>query len=145
MQDPHSVWRKVTCDPISGAVLDVGRTRYKPPAALDDFVRARDRECRVPGCRRPAQRCDADHNRDFGRGKNGTTADRNLCCLCRYHHRLKDVDGWDFQLNQETGELTITTPTGRTHTSSPEPILKPLVGKSDESEKDNDDEGEPPF
>ena len=53
MRDPHSVWRKVTCDPISGAVLDVGRTRYKPPAALDDFVRARDRECRVPGCRRP--------------------------------------------------------------------------------------------
>ncbi|WP_052372673.1 DUF222 domain-containing protein [Amycolatopsis taiwanensis] len=72
MADPNSVWRKVTCDPVSGAVLDVGRTRYKPPAALDEFVRVRDRTCRAPGCRRPAQRSDIDHHRDYRRGKTAT-------------------------------------------------------------------------
>lgn len=125
MADPRSVWRKVICDPVSGAVLDVGRTRYKPPAALDEFVRVRDRECRVPGCRRPAQHCDADHNRDFRRGRNGRTSAANLNCLCERHHYLKDAPGWDFHLNQQTGELTITTPAGRAHTSQPETILKP--------------------
>jgi len=54
MADPNSVWRKVTCDPVSGAVLDVGRTRYRPPAALDEFVRVRDRECLAPGVRHEA-------------------------------------------------------------------------------------------
>ncbi|WP_285491248.1 HNH endonuclease signature motif containing protein [Amycolatopsis taiwanensis] len=89
MRDPNSVWRKVTCDPVSGAVLDVGRTRYRPPAALDEFVRVRDRECLAPGCRRPAQRSDVDHHRDYRRGKNGRTSKSNLNCLCRRHHRLK--------------------------------------------------------
>ncbi|WP_052372511.1 HNH endonuclease signature motif containing protein [Amycolatopsis taiwanensis] len=89
MADPNSVWRKVTCDPVSGAVLDVGRTRYRPPAALDEFVRVRDRTCRAPGCRRPAQRSDIDHHHDYQRGKNGHTSKTNLNCLCRRHHRLK--------------------------------------------------------
>ncbi|GLY70433.1 HNH endonuclease signature motif containing protein [Amycolatopsis taiwanensis] len=148
MADPRSVWRKVTCDPTSGAVLDVGRTRYRPPAALDEFVRVRDHTCRMPGCRRPAQRCDVDHHRDFQRGKNGLTSQGNLTSLCRNHHRLKDVQGWGFNLDSATGELTVTTPTGRRHTTLPETILKPAVGKSDESTTDNhhdDDTQEPPF
>lgn len=147
MNDENSVWRKVTCDPISGAVLDVGRTRYKPPAALDDFVRVRDRECRVPGCRRPARWCDADHNRDFRRGRNGTTSHDNLNCLCERHHYLKDVPGWDFHLDGDTGDLTIITPTGRRHTTRPEPILRPVVEISDESKNDDQDDEtvEPPF
>jgi Domain of unknown function (DUF222) len=93
MDNPTSVWRKVTCDPVSGAVLDVGRTRYRPPAALDDFVRVRDRECLAPGCHRPAQRCDVDHSREFGR--DGHTCKRNLGCLCRHHHRLKVTTNQD--------------------------------------------------
>ncbi|GLY71639.1 HNH endonuclease [Amycolatopsis taiwanensis] len=147
MADKNSVWRKVTCDPVSGAVLDVGRTRYRPPAALDEFVRVRDRECRVAGCRRPAQRSDVDHHRDYRRGKNGRTTKENLTCLCRRHHRLKDVEGWHFTLDETTAELTVTTPTGRRHTTRPETILKPAVEKSDESTKDNlgDDTSEPPF
>ena len=35
-------WRRLVTDPLSGAVIDVGRTRYRPPAALADLVRARD-------------------------------------------------------------------------------------------------------
>ena len=58
---------------------------YSPAAALDRFVRARDRRCRFPGCRARAQRCDLDHNTPWPAGP--TSAD-NLCCLCRHHHRL---------------------------------------------------------
>ena len=102
----------------------------------------------MPGCRRPAQCCDVDHARDFRRGKNGTTAHHNLDCLCERHHYLKDVPGWGFDLDEDTGELKITTPTGRTHATRPEPILRPFVGNSDESEEDDQDDSakeEPPF
>ncbi|MQA09803.1 MAG: DUF222 domain-containing protein [Pseudonocardiaceae bacterium] len=46
---PHSTWRRLITDPATGQLLDVGRTRYRPPAALNEYVRARDKECRMPG------------------------------------------------------------------------------------------------
>lgn len=119
--DPTCTWRRLLCDPADGQLLDVGRTRYKPPAQLDDYVRARDQHCRVPGCRRPAQRCDIDHNHDWNHG--GHTAEHLLCCLCRRHHRLKDRPGWNYTLCH--GELIITTPTGRTYRSTPPPTAQP--------------------
>jgi hypothetical protein len=48
-----ATWRRILTDPISGTVLDVGRTTYRPPQALADHVRIRDRTCRFPGCRHP--------------------------------------------------------------------------------------------
>ncbi|AXB48518.1 hypothetical protein A4R43_15410 [Amycolatopsis albispora] len=121
MKQPNSVWRKVITDPASGAPLDVGRSRYRPPAHLADYVRVRDRVCRMPGCHHPAQCADLDHNRE--RVKGGDTSCQNLCVLCRSHHRLKDAPGWKFDLNRETGELTITTPTGRSRTTKPTPLF----------------------
>ncbi|HKA70070.1 MAG TPA: DUF222 domain-containing protein, partial [Actinomycetes bacterium] len=56
-------WRRLLTDPRSGALLELGRTTYVPPAALADQVRARDVTCRFPGCRRPAIGCDLDHTR----------------------------------------------------------------------------------
>jgi len=41
-------------DPYRNFLPSIGRlSRYRPPAALDEFVRVRDRQCRMPGCRRP--------------------------------------------------------------------------------------------
>lgn len=124
MTDPNSVLRKVVTDPVTGHVRDVGRTRYRPPAAMSDVVRVRDRTCRMPGCSRPAQRCDSDHVQAWSEG--GGTATGNLCCLCRHHHQLKDEPGWDFSYNGDTGELLVTTPAGRTHRSLPEPLVEPM-------------------
>lgn len=115
--ESSSVWRRLLTDPATGQLLEVGRTRYRPPAALDDFVRARDQRCRIPGCRRPARRCDIDHNHDWRYG--GLTNEDLLCCLCRRHHRLKDKPGWTFTLHNN--ELVITTPAGRTYRSRPPP------------------------
>lgn len=111
--DPRCVWRRLLTDPSDGQLLEVGRARYRPPAPLDDFIRARDRRCLFPGCRRPAQRCDVDHNHAWSDG--GGTDECTLCCLCRRHHRLKDRPGWTYELR--SGSLIVTTPTGRTYHS----------------------------
>ncbi|WP_425484942.1 DUF222 domain-containing protein [Amycolatopsis anabasis] len=120
---PDSVWRKVLTDPITGTVKDVGRTRYKPPADLDELVRVRDRTCRAPGCNRPAQRCDNDHCQPWA--DHGDTCDCNLCALCRFHHVLKDEPGWRFSFDPDTAELAVTTPTGRQYSTLPEPLRDP--------------------
>ncbi|MFD5244582.1 DUF222 domain-containing protein [Amycolatopsis sp. NPDC058340] len=118
----NTVLRRIITDPPSGQVLDLGRDRYRPTAGLAEFVRVRDRECRRPGCHRPAQTCDLDHSLPWQHG--GHTADTELIDLCRRDHRLKDEPGWNYRLSSD-GTLTITTPTGQQHTSTPPPLHEP--------------------
>lgn len=102
-------WRRLITDPIVGTVVDVGRTRYRPPAGLADLVRARDRVCTHPGCEVPARGCDLDHITPWAGG--GTTSLENLTCLCRAHHRLKHTPGWALTRTGD-GALIWRTPTG---------------------------------
>ena len=102
-------WRRLVTDPLSGAVLDIGRRRYRPPAALADLVRARDRACTHPGCEVPARRCDLDHIRPWAAG--GTTSLTNLTSLCQAHHRLKHTPGWSLS-RADDGSLVWRTPSG---------------------------------
>jgi len=118
----NSVLRRIITDPLSGQVLDLGRDRYRPPAGLAEFVRVRDRECRRPGCSRPAQACDLDHSVPWQHG--GHTADTELVDFCRRDHRLKDEPGWTYRLASD-GILTITTPTGQCYDSTPPPLHEP--------------------
>jgi hypothetical protein len=41
---------------------------------------------------------------------------------------LKDQSGWKFDFNGHTGALTVTTSTGRQHTTQPEPLIEPTAG-----------------
>lgn len=108
-----SLARMVT-DPLSGSLLDYGRTTYAPPAALADFVRARDQMCRGPGCTRQVR--DLDHRRRWDR--DGTTSDVNLDGYCRSCHVLKELDGWHV-LPHPDGRLTWVSPAGRLATTEP--------------------------
>jgi len=119
---PDTVLRRIITDPMSGQVLDLGRDRYRPTAGVGEFVRVRDRECRRPGCGRPAQACDLDHSVPWQFG-GATTAD-DLIDLCRRDHRLKDEPGWIYRLASD-GTLTVTTPTGQSYDSSPAPLHPP--------------------
>lgn len=108
------------CENAARVVLD--RTAdchgYRPSARLAAWVKARDRHCRFPGCRRAAVHCDLDH---IDRYPAGPTAERNLQCLCRYHHRLKTHTDWHVR-HLGHGLLQWISPTGRiyySHTSDP--------------------------
>ncbi len=119
------IWRRILTDPVSGTVLDVGRTRYRPGAALAEHVRQRDRHCSAPGCVVPADRAELDHTLDFhGRPGSppgttrGTTSAGNLGPLCRRDHRLKTAGG--FTLRQtEPGIYEWVAPTGHRYRVQP--------------------------
>lgn len=120
------VWQRLVTDPLSGAVLDVGRTRYRPTAAIADHVRARDRTCVQPACSAPAASCDLDHTREFHarRGRDpsdetlGTTSADNLEPLCHRDHLVKTEGG--FRLRQRApGEFVWVTPTGHVYEVQP--------------------------
>jgi HNH endonuclease len=111
-----AVWRRLVTDPLSGAVLDYGRTTYRPPAALADFVRARDRSCRGPLCGHTAANCELDHAVAWAEG--GETSADNLNPFCKHDHRLKTYGRWRIEIHAD-GSLTWVTPTGLRHTTVP--------------------------
>ena len=113
---PDSTWRRLLTDPATGAVLDLGRTTYRPPAGLARFVRARDGSCRHPTCARPAAGCELDHVIAWQHG--GRTAEDNLAALCPRHHDLKEQPGWHVVLHPDR-TLEWTTPTGHRYRSRP--------------------------
>jgi hypothetical protein len=92
---------------------------YRPGAKLDRFVRARDRRCRQPGCRRPVPRGgELDHNRPY---PLGPTSAGNLNGFCTSHHRGKhQAPGWSYDLDND-GTLVVTTPSGLVTTTEPPP------------------------
>ena len=103
-------WRIFVTDPLTGNLLDYGRDTYEPPQSLVDFLMARDRICRFPGCRQPARITDIDHAQPWDEG--GKTSAENMGLLCRRHHRMKTVGGWNLQSFAD-GSCTWTSPSGK--------------------------------
>ncbi|MDD9151929.1 DUF222 domain-containing protein [Plantibacter flavus] len=109
---------RILVQPETGAVLSVGRNQYRVPADLQRAVRLRDGTCRAPGCGRRARACDLDHSVAWEDG--GTTDVGNLACLCRHHHRMKHLPGWNLD-HGPGGVLEWTTPDGKYHRTEPDP------------------------
>lgn len=103
-------WRKFITDPGTGNLLSFGRESYIPPQSLADFIAARDRICRFPGCSQPARVSDIDHAIPWEDG--GETSAENLGLLCRRHHRMKTHDGWRLQSNPD-GSCNWVSPAGK--------------------------------
>jgi hypothetical protein len=103
-------WKRFITEPQTGNLLDFGRESYEPPQHLKDFLIARDRTCRFPGCRRSALLSDLDHAESWESG--GSTSPENIGALCRRHHRLKTHDGWRIQSFSD-GSCTWTSPLGK--------------------------------
>ena len=121
-------WRRLVTDPASGTVVDVGRTRYRPPAGLADLVRARDRACVFPTCQTPAERCDIDHLTAWSQG--GNTSLDNLTTLCEAHHRLKHTPGWALTRDQAGGILSWHTPDKTVYQRHPNGTITRLPRKT---------------
>lgn len=92
---------------------------YTPTAEQVRYVRARDGQCRAPGCETPAHRCEIDHIIPFDAG--GPTDVDNLHCLCKSHHQLKTAryshlimgfSGVQAWTSHDSDEVTYTVPEG---------------------------------
>jgi Domain of unknown function (DUF222) len=108
----------VTAEPVATGSCDHRHCEpgYRPSPRLQRLVRARASTCTAPGCRRPAAACDLDHTRGYD--DDGWTCECNLAPLCRHHHRMKQIEGW--QLRQSSpGVMAWTTPAGRRYTTLP--------------------------
>jgi hypothetical protein len=106
--------------PLDPAALQCPEARYRPSAALAEFIRCRDLHCRFPGCDKAAEYCDIDHTVPWHQG--GPTHPSNLALLCRIHHLLKTFwigeSGWA-DTQHSDGTITWTSPTGRIYTTTP--------------------------
>lgn len=114
-----ATWKRFITDPLTGNLLDYGREKYEPPQALVDFLLARDRSCRFPGCRQSATRSDIDHAQSWEEG--GETNIENLGLLCRRHHRLKTHGRWGLVSNID-GSCEWTSPAGKKYFVPARPI-----------------------
>jgi hypothetical protein len=118
--DPKSTWHRLVHDDL-GKLIDYGRTVYRPPQDLIDFVTARDTTCRGPGCNRSSGTCDLDHVQDWALG--GTTSADNLAPECGRHHHLKHDCGWTVQRAPDRSYQWIS-PTGQTYDKPPDELPK---------------------
>jgi len=107
---------RVLTDPWTGAPIDVGRTRYRPPAALKELIDLRDLHCRFPGCRRRPAQCEIDHIEDWAKG--GETSRKNNELTCRRHQMFKHALGWQV-IYRPDGSVQWRTPHGLVHTELP--------------------------
>jgi hypothetical protein len=108
-------WRRLVTDPQTGTVLDVGKTRYRPPEDLAEIIRARDPYCVSPICNAASRNCDLDHRVPFNPdGTGGATSTDNISPACRRDHLLKTHAGWTYD-RADNGTITWTTPTGHTY------------------------------
>ena len=113
-------WQRFISDPSTGNLLDFGREKYTPPQELVDFLLARDRICRFPGCRRTGQSLDIDHAHSWESG--GETNPANLGLLCRRHHRMKTHGGWSIESNPD-GSCLWKSPVGKSFFVPARPFL----------------------
>jgi len=114
-------WQRFVSDPTTGNLLDFGREKYTPPQELIDYLLARDRVCRFPGCRRTGQSSDIDHAQSWETG--GETNPANLGLLCRRHHRMKTHGGWSIESNPD-GSCLWKSPQGKTFFVPSRPFLE---------------------
>jgi hypothetical protein len=114
-------WQRFVSDPTTGNLLDFGREKYTPPQELIDYLLARDRVCRFPGCRRTGQSSDIDHAQSWETG--GETNPANLGLLCRRHHRMKTHGGWSLESNPD-GSCLWKSPQGKTFFVASRPFLE---------------------
>lgn len=115
-----ATWQRFVSDPTTGNLLDFGRETYLPPQELVDFLLARDRICRFPGCRRSGNLADIDHAQSWETG--GETNPANLGLLCRRHHRMKTHGGWELTSNSD-GSCMWSSPLGKQYFVPARPIL----------------------
>ena len=89
---------------------------HDPGVLLRHLTQVRYASCTSPACRRPAARCDFEHNVPFEAG--GRTCLCNADPKCRHDHRLKQHPRWNAD-RLANGDIRWTAPSGRTYIAEP--------------------------
>ncbi len=89
---------------------------HDPGVMLRHLTEVRNATCTGPGCRRPAGRCDFEHNVPYEVG--GRTCMCNGNPKCRHDHRLKQHPRWNAE-QLPGGYVRWTTPSGRQYVTEP--------------------------
>jgi hypothetical protein len=132
-----AAFRRMITDPLTGELLDLGTTRYRPSDPLLRFIKHHDGTCNFPGCSRPATVCDCDHITNY---PTGATDRRNLHMLCRRHHNLKTRKAWTVTRNPD-GTETWTSAFGLSHTKHrPAYLIEPIYPPSEDHLPDDPEE-----
>jgi hypothetical protein len=119
----------------AGKLLDLGRRRRRPNAALRRAARDRDKcRCRFPGCE--SRRVDLHHIQYWSNG--GRTKLDNLVSLCKYHHMLVHERGYLIAAARD-GTFTFYRPDGVAIPASP-PLPQPggTIGDCHDADIDPD-------
>ena len=140
-EDPTSTWHRIIFDPDTAALLDYGRTTYRPPKQLKRFIKHKHPHCIAPGCRKRAVDCDDDHCLAWQ--AEGMTCPGNLAPLCRGHHLMKTFFHWTYVINPDDS-TTWTLPDGHQVTTRPPPRWN-QPGETPMPPAQQPDDDEPPF
>ncbi|GAA4424270.1 hypothetical protein GCM10023169_20750 [Georgenia halophila] len=132
------VLRRMLTDPITNVPIELGRRRYRPPQALQDLVRARDRTCARPGCTVPAEDCEIDHTIAWSAG--GETGPGNNKPLCGRDHLLKTVGAMRVR-QPKPGIFLWTTATGHTYRRERDGTITLIAVDLPDEERPGDYEG----
>ncbi|HEV2252567.1 MAG TPA: hypothetical protein VGS06_05175, partial [Streptosporangiaceae bacterium] len=89
---------------------------HDPGVMLRHLTEVRHATCTGPGCRRPAARCDFEHNTPYDAG--GRTCLCNGDPKCRSDHRMKQDPRWNAE-QLPGGYVRWTMPSGRQHVTEP--------------------------
>ena len=89
---------------------------HDPGVMLRHLTEVRHATCTGPGCRRPAGRCDFEHNIPYEAG--GRTCVCNGGPKCRRDHRMKQDPRWTAE-QLPGGYVRWTAPSGRQHVTEP--------------------------
>jgi hypothetical protein len=127
VRDAAKVWvRRLYTDPTTGQLTAMESTKRVFDGNLRRMLILRDRTCRTPWCDAPIRH--GDHITDAARG--GPTSLDNGQGLCERCNQTKNLPGWRAQVVQTDSDsppgrhtVRTTTPTGRTYTSTPPPLL----------------------
>lgn len=135
-------WIRVLTDPIDGAILTLGRTRYRPTKDMRILLGLLDGGNRGPGVPRPPDELDVDHLESFHLGEEqGLTDIENLMLLSRTDHTVKTTGEWRPRLlpdrtvvwHTRRGYTYITRPADPTPpTPVPESLIQPEPEPDDE-------------
>ncbi|MDN3936637.1 DUF222 domain-containing protein [Arthrobacter sp. YD4] len=115
---------RVLVDPRDGAPLEIGRTSYRIPKAMRQWLRLRDAKCSFPGCNNSSLVTEADHLLAWANG--GTTGISNLGQPCRKHHRLRHTTAWQPTSATPQKPPEWVSPTGRRYRSEQQDWEPPL-------------------